>query len=162
VNGQFGAAHVAAAVHNMTTAAQVTAALRDLADMVEAIGITSITVDIQPDDAHGNVRVHITPQTTGGEDHDPENARWVVGEIARYIGTPLEAGHSNGEMWNVGSPWPGRLLSGASARVHRRIPGRPLDLAPLPARRRRKTSVRRDTDSAPEYSDVPDGGASCP
>lgn len=125
----------------MTAAERVAAALRDLADMVEETGVTDL--DLHISNLNGKTHVRIEPYPSAGG-RSPQELRQAVDDIAAWTASPVEASHSRGDLWWVGTRFSfdgdknGRLpVSGVAASVHRRIPGRPLDLAPLPQRRRR-------------------------
>ncbi len=120
-----------------TAAQRVAAALRDVADMVEALDIPDVEVSARID-FRGEVRVGIEPMGGRGELHDPAGARRAMDAIAEYIGAELHASFSRGDLWGLYTDRESGLLpGGANAYAHRRVPGRPLDLAPLPERRRR-------------------------
>ncbi len=120
------------------------AAFRDIADMVETLGLDcQITASVR--DQFGRLHVNIEP---GHDCDDAARIRPVIDAIADYIGAPLRGSFSRGEFWHVGTSWewPGRLPCGAATRVGQRLRGRPLDLAPLPERRRGRATGATRTD----------------
>lgn len=116
----------------MSAHERIADALRDVADMVDAHGLDDLKISVSIG-RNGAPWVHLSPVQFRIAEREDLDA------IAGYIGGGLEAGHSRGEFWNVGTPSgvDGHLPSGARARVHGVVRGRPLDLAPLPVRRRR-------------------------
>ncbi len=119
----------------MTPAERVAAALREVADMVEALDTdVQVSAYVRPWD--GEVRVGIEPLHSCGRGSPA--ARQAMDRIAGWLGTPLFASHSSGSLWSVFTDWDtGRLPSGVGAYAHHLVAGRPVDLAPLPERRRR-------------------------
>jgi hypothetical protein len=117
----------------VTAAERVAAALRDVADLIAATGVADL--EIHPWIRQGRVHIGLTVGRYG----IAERSEFDV--IAAHIGATLTAGHSRGEFWFVHTANEPTLPSGARVSVSTRLRGRPLDLAPLPERRRRSSAA---------------------
>ncbi|WP_239405417.1 hypothetical protein [Frankia sp. Cj3] len=124
-------------------AERVAAALRDVADMVETLGLDDVQIDAYIG-WNGETRIGIEPMHTRRP--AAQEVRRALDDIAAYTGATLHASHSKGPLWSIysgyGNEDSGRLPGGAHVYVSQRIPERPLDLAPLPKRRRARDAAR--------------------
>lgn len=114
------------------TADRLAAALVDIADLVAETGV--VDLEIRPYVAgDGEVRIALSVG------HHRIGERADFDAVCKHIGiAEFEAGHSRGEFWYVYTAGaPVFLPCGARVTVSTVLRGRPLDLCPLPVRRRR-------------------------